>query len=60
LQLQLARDIESFKALLNRKNIEFQIYKTEYIKLQFSRLDDLYAKLNELQKWIRFHLFFLY
>ncbi|MGI4874902.1 MAG: hypothetical protein ACRYFX_27425 [Janthinobacterium lividum] len=49
IQIDLAHQIEPFKAALSRENISFQIINTEFNKLKFARLDSLYIKLNELK-----------
>lgn len=57
IQLDIAKEVEPIRATLNRENIAFQIYNTEYIKLRFQRLDDLYGKLYELKKYCQNNLF---
>jgi hypothetical protein len=57
MQLDIAKEVEPIRATLNRENIAFQIYNTEYIKLRFQRLDDLYGKLYELKKYCQYNLF---
>ena len=57
IQLDLAKEVEPFKASLSKENIAFQIYNTEYIKLRFQRLDDLYGKVYELKKYCQSNLF---
>lgn len=57
IQIDIAKEVEPIRATLNRDNIAFQIYNTEYIKLRFQRLDDLYGKLYELKKYCQNNLF---
>lgn len=57
IQLDISKEIEPLRATLNRENIAFQIYNTEFIKLRFQRLDDLYGKLYELYKYCQYNLF---
>lgn len=57
IQLDIAKEVEPIRATLNRENIAFQIYNTEYIKLRFQRLDDLYGKLYELKKYCQINLY---
>ena len=56
IQLDFVREVEPLKASLSKENIAYQIYTTEYIKMRFERLDELYARLYELEKHI--HEFF--
>lgn len=53
INLDIAREIEPLKASLSKENIAYQIYTTEYIKMRFERLDELYAKLYDLEKHFR-------
>jgi len=57
LQIDLAKEIEPFKASLSRSNINYQIYKSEFAKLRFQRFDQLYAKLYDLQFYTKSNLF---
>jgi len=57
IQIDIAKEVEPIRATLNRENIAFQIYNTEYIKLRFQRLDDLYGQLYELKKYCQSNLF---
>lgn len=52
IQKDVAREIEPLRAALNKGNIGFQIYTTEYARLRFQRLDDLYGALYYFQKFI--------
>jgi len=45
IQKDVANEIEPLKAALNKGNIGFQIYTTEYARLRFQRLDELYGAL---------------
>ena len=49
--------VEDIKASLSRKNIAFQIHNAEFARLRFERLDQLYGKLYDLQKFSKAHLF---
>lgn len=52
LQTTLVKEIEPFKALLLRDNIEYQIHNTEFVQLRFLRLDALHGHLYELKKYL--------
>lgn len=52
IQKDVAKEIEPLKAALNKENIGFQIYTTEYVRLMFLRLDDLYGSLYYFQKFV--------
>jgi hypothetical protein len=58
IQLDISKEIEPLRATLSRENIAYQIYNTEFIKLRFQRLDDLYGKLYELYKYCHLNLSF--
>lgn len=45
--------VEDIKAALSRKNITFQIQHSKFARLQFERLDQIYARLYDLQKFSR-------
>src|SRR4051812_28342403 len=47
LQTNFAKEIEPFKVLLLRDNISFQINNTEFFRLRFNRLDNLYSELYQ-------------
>jgi hypothetical protein len=49
--------MEGLKSDLAKGNIAYGIYNKEYVKLRFERIDDLYFKLYEFQKWIKTYLF---
>ncbi len=57
IQKDIGHEIEPIKAMLNRDNIGFQIYTTEYARLKFKRLDDLFGCLYLLQKFVKDNLF---
>jgi len=56
-QIRVAQEIEPIKAALSRKNIAFQIRRAEFERLRFEKLDQLYAKLYDLQKYSKAKLF---
>ena len=57
LQQEISKEIEPFKAALDRENISFEIFQREAISIRFKRIDKLYFKLYELQKYIMNNLF---
>jgi hypothetical protein len=59
MQLDIAKEVEPLRSTLSRENIGYQIINTEFIKLRFQRLDDLYGKIYELKKYCH-RSFFLY
>ena len=52
IQKDVAKEIEPLKATLTKENIGFQIYTSEYARIRFQRLDDLYGALYYFQKFV--------
>lgn len=58
LELHLAKEIEFLKSSLERSNIAFQVATAEFARLRFERIDVLYGRLYELQKYVKQNLFY--
>jgi hypothetical protein len=53
---EITGEVEILRASLSRENIGFQIYITEYAKIKFKRLDDLYEAIYYFQKYVKDNL----
>ncbi|MDR3679211.1 MAG: hypothetical protein P4L41_04525 [Flavipsychrobacter sp.] len=51
IQINVAEKVKPLEALLQKDNITYQLFTAEYIRLRFERLDSLYFKVYELQKY---------
>ncbi len=55
-QKDIEKEMAPLKASLDKANIGFQIYTSEYARLRFQRLDDLFGALYFFQKYIKDNL----
>lgn len=51
-QKDIEKEIAPLKASLDKANIGFQIYTSEYARLRFQRLDDLYGSLYYFKEFV--------
>lgn len=52
IQKDVAKEIQPLIAALDKENIGFQIYTSEYARIRFQRLDELYGALYYFQKFV--------
>jgi hypothetical protein len=57
IQKDVEKEIAPLRAALDRANIGFQIYTSEYARLRFQRLDELYGSLYYFQRFVKDNLF---